>query len=312
MQVFPIKSFRTNSNNKQMSFKGIVENNHYSEWALQNSQNWHKNSSVDRTVGSFHSNPTYKAYFAAPMEKVPDYIKETVDFVVYDNEPRYPDVNEDVSKNYFGTQRKNYKEDFEEIRQYYYRREMGGHADKAEAQYQQWQAAECVRLYDKAGDLRYKKETTEDEVKELERKIKQATDSDLPRNKGALEVERNLETRLNNNLNTLNQKNEKYGELSKIINEGADVSSYDEKYFVSSQRENVKKNIDSTKKELKDCQARIKKLETYIASFPEWLNEMTAKIKTKQAAIEGFKAKLIPLFDELKNFYVKQGIKVIK
>ena len=39
---------------------------------------------------------------------------------------------------------------------------------------------------------------------------------------------------------------------------------------------------------------------------------MTAKIKTKQAAIEGFKAKLIPLFDELKNFYVKQGIKVIK
>ena len=307
MQVFPIRS---NSNNA--SFKGVTESGKYNDWTLRNSSNWHKNSSVDRTLGSYHANPTYKAYFADPMEKVSDFIKENVDYVVYDNEPSYPDVNKEVSQNYFGTQRKNYKEDFEEIRQYYYRREMGGHADKAEAQYQQWQAAECVRLYDKAGDLRYKKETTEDEIKALEREIKYATESDLPRSKGALVTERQLEKTLNNNLDTYNKKDAKYGELKKIIEEGAKVSSEEEKTFVNAQINNLKRNIASTQKELKDCQARIKKLESYIQGFPAWLEKMNQKIKTKQSAIEGFKAKLIPLFDELKNFYAKQGIKVIK
>ncbi len=310
MQVFPIKSIN-NSNNKQTSFKGVFAN-YYSLGSLQNNDYWHKNSSLDKTLGSYHANPTYKAYYADPMENVPDYIKEQVDYIVYDNEPKYPDVNEEVSRNYFGTQRKNYKEDFEEIRKYYYRREMGGHADKAEAQYQQWQAAECVRLYDKAGDLRYKKETAEDEVKALEKEIANANNSDLPRSKGALEVERNLETELSSKLDTLNKKNDKYSELKNIINEGTDVSSEEEKTFVSSQINKVKRNIASTEKELKDCQARIKKLESYIQGFPAWLEKMNQKIKAKETAIEGFKAKLIPLFDELKNFYAKQGIKVIR
>ena len=36
------------------------------------------------------------------------------------------------------------------------------------------------------------------------------------------------------------------------------------------------------------------------------------KLQKKKSFIEDCKAKLIPLFDELKNFYAKQGIKVIK
>ena len=142
--------------------------------------------------------------------------------------------------------------------------------------------------------------------------IANANNSDLPRSKGALEVERKLEKQLTNNLDTLNKKDTKYCELKKIINEGANVSSEEEKTFVSSQINKVKRNIASTEKELKDCQARIKKLESYIQGFPAWLEKMNQKIKTKQSAIEGFKAKLMPLFDELKNFYAKQGIKVIK
>ena len=71
MQVFPIRS---NSNNA--SFKGVTESGKYNDWSLRNSSNWHKNSSVDRTLGSYHANPTYKAYFADPMEKVSDFIKQ--------------------------------------------------------------------------------------------------------------------------------------------------------------------------------------------------------------------------------------------
>ena len=36
------------------------------------------------------------------------------------------------------------------------------------------------------------------------------------------------------------------------------------------------------------------------------------QIAEKKSLIEDCKAKLIPIFDELKNFYAKQGIKVIK
>ena len=308
MQIFPTRGV-TNSYNT--SFKGVFSN-YYSIGSLQNNDYWHKNSSLDKTLGSYHANPTYKAYYADPMEYVPDSIKEKVDYVVYDNEPAYPDVNEEVSKNYFGTQRKNYKKDFEEIRQYYYRREMGGHADKAEAQYQQWQAAECVRLYDKAGDLRYKKETAEDEIHALEAEIKNASDIELPVNKKLLKQEKETEARLSGKIDTLNQKDAKYAELKQIINDGADVSTEEEKTFIVSQINKTKRNLMSAQNELNECRSRIKSLESYITGFPKWLQGKQNEIKAKQSAIEGFKAKLIPLFDELKNFYIKQGIKVIK
>ena len=68
----------------------------------------------------------------------------------------------------------------------------------------------------------------------------------------------------------------------------------------------------SAQNELNECRSRIKSLESYITGFPKWLQGKQNEIKAKQSAIEGFKAKLIPLFDELKNFYIKQGIKVIK
>ena len=123
MKISPISSTLSKPN-----FKGQFAYN-YNESTLKNNKLWQKNSSVEQTLGAYHVNKTSQAYFADPLEPISDAIKEKADYIVYDNEPAYPEIDE-VSKNYFGTQRKNYRDDFEEVRQYYYRREMGGFADR--------------------------------------------------------------------------------------------------------------------------------------------------------------------------------------
>lgn len=105
MKISPISSTLSKPN-----FKGQFAYN-YNESTLKNNKLWQKNSSVEQTLGAYHVNKTSQAYFADPMEPISDAIKERADYIVYDNEPAYPEIDE-VSKNYFGTQRKNYRDDF--------------------------------------------------------------------------------------------------------------------------------------------------------------------------------------------------------
>ena len=173
MQVSAIGGFSIFSNKKANTFKGQTTDYsiYYGKDDLKKNSFWHKNSSVESTVGSHHTNYTGKVYFASPMEYVNDRIKDSVDYVVYDNEPSYPAI-EEVEKNYVGKLRKNFREDFEEVREYYYRREMGGYANVEEAKNKQKQAAECTGFYDRAGDARYRKETLEDRVSAIDESIK--------------------------------------------------------------------------------------------------------------------------------------------
>ena len=294
------------------SFKGRIMdyNTRIGKSDLMNNSYWQKNSSVEDTLGSFRNSTSGKVYFADPLEKVSDAIKESVDYVVYDNEPSYPDVNEEVSKNYFGTLRKNFKNDFEDVRMYYYRREMGGFADKAEAEYQQWQAAECVRLYDKGGALRYQKEATEDEIAGLKNTIK-AEEEHLPVVKAKLaeliEKKKDAEARLDYNYHRDNT----YKALLNLINSPLNEDE-EERTFVGAQTGKVKKEIKKYQTAIDEYKVQIKKAEEYIQSFPARMEELNRQIKNKTMMVENIKAKLIPLFDELKNFYAKQGIKVIK
>lgn len=292
---------------KNLTFKGQERPVYYGEPEIKNSGLWHPNSSIDRTLGSYHTNPTNKAYYADPMEPVSDAIKERVDYVVYDNEPKYPDVNNEVSKNYFGSERKNYKKDFAEIRDYYYRREMGGFADKADAQYQQWQAAECIRLYDKGGHLRYLKETTEDEIKNIQADIA-GKKADLPAKEAELEKQKSLKTSLNKKIKNLSEKESKYNELKELTKNDLDKNS-EETVFISSQISKTRRSLAKYQLQLENCQKDIASLRNYIQGFPKMIQSLEGQIKTKKNMVEDFKAKLIPLFDELKNFYAKQGIR---
>lgn len=87
MKISPISSTLSKPN-----FKGQFAYN-YNESTLKNNKLWQKNSSVEQTLGAYHVNKTSQAYFADPMEPISDAIKERADYIVYDNEPAYPEID---------------------------------------------------------------------------------------------------------------------------------------------------------------------------------------------------------------------------
>ncbi len=309
-----------------ISFKGRFVYN-YNESTLKNSQYWHKNSSIEDTIGSYHSNKTQQAYFADPMEKVSDKIKEQADFIVYDNEPAYPHLDE-VKENYLGTLRRNFREAFEEVRLYFYRREMGGHADINEAKGKQSEAANLTYLYDKAGDLRYKKETGEDKVKELE-KEKSALTAELKSVKRDLSNKQEARTHVNKQIQNLKNLQTPYEELTAQIKSGI-PNEIDTNFYIQEKSKSsgysMESNARHMQNQIESLKSTVNKLETLKTEYSSGISALKNRIKSieerialtqknielKNSFIEEYKTKLAPLFEELKNFYAKQGIKNIK
>ena len=309
MKISPIKSF---TNFSKPSFKGYETDyvKYKGEDSLKESKFWHKNSSIDKTLGSYHLNQTGRVYYASPLEPVSDAIKDRVDYVVYDNEPAYPKID-DIEKNYLGNNRKNYREDFEEVRNYYYRREMGGYANKADAQYQQWQAAECTGFYDRAGDARFRKESLEDKVSSIENEIKSKK-----REIGIFEVDvKKIEEQKNTvelAKKNFSAKNEKYYELS-TLSEKALEKDLTESNFIHSQIAKIRNSIEKCQADIKAYTAQISKLKNKIAQNQGDIVKLESEqaSKNKQIALIVEK-ELKPMFNSLKEFYAKQGIKIIK
>jgi len=326
---------------------------------LKNNSFWHKNSSIEETLDSYHTNKTGKVYFADPMEQVNDTIRDSVDYIVYDNEPEYPNLDA-IHKNYFENNRVNYKENFEEIRQYYYRREMGGFADVDEAKYQQWQAANCAGLYDKGGDLRYKKEVAEDEIVKLNNE-RDSLRAGIENTQKELKNQQTLKSKLDKHISNLEKMSDSYKKMKDFARKNS--SNEEELYYVSklsinNSKDNKTKKISGKKyncfegdnsieksiselkgaayrllltdetvaseysqlsktlKGFKTIQAnsgkKIAEMNSYIKSLAEKVANTDSKIAENKSIIANCKTKLAPVFDELKNFYIKQGIKAIK
>ena len=310
MKISPIRSYSTNSGNNEekTNFKGRMEIYYGGRPYLQAHKYFHPNSSIEENIGKYHSAKTGKVYFADPMEPVSESIKNEADYIVYDNEPAYPDVNEEVSKNYFGTDRINYRNQYENIRDYFYRREQGGWADKAEAQYQQWQAAECIRIYDKAGDLRFQKETLEDEVTTAKKKINQAENSiDLTK---TLIAEKEAELQKAENLiPALETKENAYKAFKAEVDKDNGLNNNAEQDFAAVGLAGVTAMLASNKDLIQELRTKIQNLKFRLGTLDGNIAGYNNVIETNTPKIKDVKAKLIPLFDELKHFYQKQGIK---
>ncbi len=312
MQISAISGFNIFSNKKMNTFKGETNsyNIHYGQEDLKRNSHWQKNSSVEKIVDSYHKNYTGKAYFAAPMEFVSDRIKDTVDYVVYDNEPSYPAI-EDVEQNYIGKLRKDFRPEFEEVREYYYRRELGGFANVEEAKQKQKQAAECTGFYDRAGNARYLKEGWEDRIEQINQQIKTnqndvvVLENEIAQKKAEKET---WEIKKDN----YTKKHTKYGQLNKLAQETIDKDE-EELSFIGQQIKNMKQNIANCKNKIEECIATI--------------NSDTDKIGTKLVEIKSLKAEKVekegnikniidkqlkPMIEGLKNFYKQEGIRVIK
>ena len=219
------------------------------EEGLKKNSGFYPNSTIEKTLGKDHSFVKNKAYFADPMEFVPQSIKDRVDFVVYDNEASYPAI-EDVKKNYLENNRTNYREKFEDVRTYFYRREMGGFANIEEAKNEQRKAAECTGFYDRAGDLRYKKETTEDEVKALKSE-RAELQAGLDSTKKELEAQKEMNKSIEKHIKSLKTMQRPYEELNQavekeIINENIMYASAISRVNTAKQQEEYLKQLENS------------------------------------------------------------------
>lgn len=85
----------------------------------------------EKTINVYHSDPKNKIYYADPLEKIDDKLRESVDYIFYDDEPAFPEVEKDISTAYFykpgplKSYRLDYfKEAINNYKQYFYRMEM--------------------------------------------------------------------------------------------------------------------------------------------------------------------------------------------
>lgn len=279
MKIIPIKNSANIAN-----FKGKMDIYDRERPFVIAHPDYHPDSTMEKFLGKYHDNRTGKIYFADPMEPITDEIKKEADYIVYDNEPAYPDVNEEISKNYFGSERVNYKAQFENIKNYYHRRELAGWADKAEAQYQQWQASECIRLYDKAGGLRYDKECLEDKINNIHAKIAQYENS--------IELTTDLIKQKEAELEIANATSRETSDSVDGVNPAV-----------------VGSTGVATVLTVKNLQNSIKKLNNRLEFLNKEISLGKSVLEIEMPKVNEIKGKLIPLFDELKHFYQKQGIK---
>ena len=359
-----------------LSFSGrSVQSKTLSYDSIKRMPEYHPSSLIEATIGWNHKVPREKVYFADPMEPISEDLKRSVDYVVYDNEPEYPEI-EDVRKNYLEHNRTNYRKKFEEIREYFYRREMGGFANVEEAKNEQRKAAECTGFYDRAGDLRYKKETTEDEISKLSAKrnaIQEGINSTLKEVEAQKKLKISIDTHIDNleklkkpykdiiqlvesgikNENEMyetaekrilsNKTNQEYLEQLKntayyyegeSASHGDTIPSYEayanttatydsinnlkntaritEKSVAQKQIKSINAAITSFKKIQKDCGNVIKDMQAYIAGLRIQSGKIDGQIMIKNSFIDDCKSKLETHFEQLKKFYIDNGIKIAK
>ena len=131
---------------------------------IRNSSSFYPNSSIENTAKYRTGYKTDRVYFADPEEVVPAGTKKDFDYIVYDNRPVYPKL-EDVRSNYFDfdyipsyyweykDSARDYGQYFKTIAEYYYRLEA---ADRRELEKLQKEKADLEGKYQKA--LQYKQE----------------------------------------------------------------------------------------------------------------------------------------------------------
>ena len=269
MKIQPMTSASKVTFNK--NFKGTTETYTGARPYILLSPLFHPDSVVEKTLDAIHKDRTGKIYFADPMEPISDEMKKNVDYVVYDNEPSYPDIEKDLEKEYFSKSTKNNRQQFENINKYFARREKGGWSDNQYAQYQQWQSSECIKIYDKAKTLITERNTLEDAIKYEQIKIKEAKNSQnlikdfLKSNFERLEKAKKL---------TENTSEEKENKYNKILS--------------------IQERIISLFQEKEQLEERA-------------LNKANI-IQCKTKDLNTIKEKLVPLFNEMQAFYKEHNI----
>ena len=268
MRISPIKS---STNFSKPAFKGymVEEKGHYygtpetHKWAAE-----HTGRRMEKTLDSFHKNITGKIYYADPLEKVNDNLREMVDYVVYDDEPKFPDINNEVSKLYFGTDGDKWEiqKRFKDSKDYFYRLEMadsktvGEYEQKAwndfdrensrrnaeyfkahvnDAKYNQETIANCEAILQESDGLRYKKDRLAYEIGNIKDSIKHS-EADIPRAEMELNHRTEIDKMLAEKVKNLQERKNNYTKILEQLeknetNDAATLNSLDKLAQINSE-----------------------------------------------------------------------------
>lgn len=247
MKVLPVNCAALKHN-----FKGYtVENGAYNYGHRSEAERTGRR--LEYTVGTFHPRQTGHIYYADPLENVTDAIRESVDIVVYDDQPALPDMDKEVSKMFFfesnyGDENK-YLEQTRKLREYFYRLEMvdkktigenerniwnnidvqnsearvayfKAHVD--DAKYNQKTLAKGDAIFYESKGLRDHKDQTAREISALKENIRLRT-CDINSVEKELERREGLQSILDAKINVLKEKEKFYTDI--LANKDTDIKN---------------------------------------------------------------------------------------
>ena len=264
MRISPIKS---STNFSKPAVKGYtIEGYGYSHGHLHAAEN--SGRRIEKTLGGFHNDITGKIYYTDPLEKVNDNLREMVDYVVYDDEPKFPDINNEVSKLYFGTDGDQWeiKKRFKDSKDYFYRLEMAdsktvgeyeqkvwNNIDKEnsrrnaeyfkahvnDAKYNQETIANCEAILKESDDLRNKKNNIALNISSIKNSIKHC-EADIPRAEMELNHRTEIDKMLAEKVKNLQERKNNYTKILEQLeknetNDAATLNSLDKLAQINSE-----------------------------------------------------------------------------
>ena len=318
MQIAPIKGIGFKGQTKYLSCDGSGKYKKVAEYLYGTSsfgstkgmQNLIKKHSypyavIEETIGKFHDDETYKIYFTDPKEVVDKKIKLSHDYIVYDKEPSFPDIQ----KNFFSPESVNIEKEFQHVIDYYKRLENSSTktSDTISAKNGQTLAYTCKSIFDESSNLRAEKvelissiqkkknkiELINDNVDEYSKKlaIKKAS---LPRHKKSYLAKCNkldfwtkkrvdIQNCTPSKIELINNKIQQYTILKDAL--GVKINKYEERMLF---------------------------WENYLKNAPAKIAECIEKIIKMQKRLEEIEQELKPNYDKLCKFYTKNGIQIFK
>lgn len=265
-------------------------------------------ASVEETIGNLHNNRTYQIYIADPKEVVDKAIKVSHDYVIYDNEPSFPDVKE----KYFTPQYGDLDKEFQYVLEYFKRVENTAvqSQDEKSAKFKQELAQTCKRILNESSDLRVEEEELKSKIQQKKDKIEliklntekfqrelDIKNGTLPRHRKTLRAkERKLDI-LFDKKNALKNKKDTKTEDIDLINQKIQKMT------------EIKEDLQN---KINHYEAKVFYWESYIKNASKKIVEYSNAIKKMQNRLGEIERELQPNFEKLCAFYTSNGIKIIK
>jgi predicted nucleic acid-binding Zn-ribbon protein len=260
---------------------------------------------VEETIGKFHNDITYKIYYADPKEVVDNGIKHSHDYIVYDNEPLFPDLR----KKFFSPQYGNLDNEFKVVYDYFKRMEgvVTKKSDVDFARKNQVLADSCRKIFEESADLRKEQEAIINDILSKEEKIEQikvnVKDYETKSAKKRETIPMHKKT-----LEAKMRKLSRYRDKFSLLQNKGDNS--DEIRIVQANIERYEAECKALAEKIKKYEERLVYWENYIKNAPQEISDITECISKKRTILDGVEGLIQLNYYKLCKFYKENGIRV--